>query len=70
MREADSVNYKEVEYSIIQTALPKGWKWTVFLSPTRTRTGIAKTREDAVLDAERAIDRAIEQMERDLKPRR
>jgi len=39
---------------------PSCWKWVVFLDATKTRTGIALTRADAVLDAEFAIEKALE----------
>ncbi len=48
------MEYKSVEYRVAQTV--HGWKWTLFLTPTRTRTGLANSRSDAVSDAERAID--------------
>jgi len=62
--EVRAVNYKGLEYSVLQTADPTGWKWTAFLDATGTRTGIARSRADAVLDAERAIDKAIKDMDR------
>jgi hypothetical protein len=58
------MDYKGVEYTIVQTANPSGWKWTVFLDATRTRTGESPTRQLAVLEAERAIDKAIERDKR------
>ena len=42
------------------------WKWIVFLDANRMRTGIALTRADAVLDAELAIEKALERR-KDLK---
>jgi hypothetical protein len=54
------MEYKMIQFEVIQTANPYGWKWIVFLDATRTRTGIALTRADAVLDAEFAIDKALE----------
>jgi hypothetical protein len=63
-KEVRTVDYKEIEYSVVQTANPAGWKWTVFLDATRTRTGIAHSRADAVLDAERAIDRVMKDLDR------
>jgi hypothetical protein len=53
------VNHKGIEYSILQTANPTGWKWIVFLDQTRTRSGIAHSRAYAVLEAEYAIDKAM-----------
>ena len=58
------MDYKGIEYSIVQTANPTGWKWIVLLDATRTRTGIAHSRAHAVLDAERAIDKAMKDLDR------
>jgi hypothetical protein len=58
------VDYKGIEYSVVQTANPTGWKWTVLLDASRTRTGIAHRRADAVLDAERAIDEVVKDLDR------
>jgi hypothetical protein len=54
------MEYKAVQFEIVQTTNPCCWKWIVFLDEARTRTGIALTRADAVLDAECAIDKALE----------
>jgi hypothetical protein len=53
------MEYKAIEYEIIQTTNPSCWKWIVFLDATRTRSGVALTRADAVLDAELAIEKAL-----------
>jgi hypothetical protein len=37
--EVGAVIYKGVEYQVVQTANPSGWKWTVYLDAIRTRTG-------------------------------
>ena len=58
------MDYKGIEYTVVQTANPTGWKWTVLLTATRTRTGIAQSRAHAVLDAEHAIDKAIKELDR------
>jgi hypothetical protein len=62
-----ATEYKALEFEIIQTANPCCWKWVVFLDATITRTGIALTRADAVLDAEFAIDKVLESRPRCLK---
>jgi len=51
------VDHKGIEYSVVQTA--DGWKWIVFLDATKTRTGVARTRAHALLDAEHAIDMVL-----------
>ena len=54
------MEYKTIRFEVIETTNPYGWKWIVFLDLTKTRTGIGLTRADAVLDAEFAIDKALE----------
>jgi hypothetical protein len=58
------VIYKDIEYQVVQTTSPPGWKWTVFLDEIRTRTGHAHSRAHAVLDAEHAIDRAVQDLDK------
>jgi hypothetical protein len=53
------MEYKGIHYEIVQTANPRGWKWTVFLDDGRTRRGEAATRPHAFVVAERAIDNAM-----------
>jgi len=45
------MEYKAIQFEIVQTRDPCCWKWIIFLDATRTRTGIALTRADAMLDA-------------------
>jgi hypothetical protein len=54
------MEYKAVQFEVAQTIKPCCWKWVVFLDATKMRTGIALTRGDAVLDAEIAIEKALE----------
>ena len=61
------MEYKAIQFEIIQTTNPCCWKWVVFLDATKTRTGIALTRADAMLDAEFAIEKAFESRQRCLK---
>jgi hypothetical protein len=58
------MEYKNIQFDVIQTTNPYGWKWIVFLDANRTRTGVGLTRADAVLDAEFAIDKALEGRQR------
>jgi hypothetical protein len=53
------MEYKNIQYEVIEMANPYGWKWIVFLDAARTRTGIGLTRADAVLDAEFAINNVL-----------
>ena len=54
------MEYKTIQFEVIETTNPYGWKWIVFLDATRTRTGVGLTRADAVSDAEFAIEKALE----------
>lgn len=58
------MEYKNIQFDVIQTTNPYGWKWIVLLDANRTRTGVGLTRADAVLDAELAIDKALESRQR------
>jgi hypothetical protein len=61
-----AMEYKAIQFEIIQMTNPCCWKWVVFLDATKTWTGIALTRADAVLDAEFAIEKAFESRQRGL----
>jgi hypothetical protein len=54
------MEYKTVQFDVVETTNPCCWKWTLFLDSSRMRTGIALTRADAILDAELAIDKVLE----------
>ena len=50
------MTYKGFEYSIVQTACPTGWRWTVQLDIERIKTGISYSKGNAIFQAVRAID--------------
>jgi hypothetical protein len=54
------MEYKTIQFEVVETTNPFGWKWVVFLDATRTRTGIGLTRADAVLDAELVIEKVLD----------
>lgn len=51
------MNYKGIEYQVVPTANPTGWKWTVSMDGRQPRTGEAYTRAAAVALAQLTIDR-------------
>lgn len=53
------MRYRDIEYQVVQTANPTGWKWTVQLDDERTRTGTGISRNHAIGLAQRAIDKAL-----------
>ena len=61
------MDYKGVEFQVVQASNPGCWKWTAFLDAIRMRSGVALTRADAVLDAELAIEAALERREQSIK---
>jgi len=53
------MEYKGIEYQVVQTVHPNGWKWTVKLDEKRTRTGSGYNRTAAIGLAQSAIDKLI-----------
>jgi len=47
------MEHKGIQYQVVQTANPTGWKWTVQLDEGRT------SREYAIYDATNAIEKAL-----------
>jgi hypothetical protein len=56
------MEYRGVQYQIVQTASPTGFRWTAYLDETRTRTGISPTIKSAVADAQTKIDNVLRRM--------
>jgi hypothetical protein len=53
------MEHKGVQYQVVQTANPTGWKWTVNLPDGRTRMGTSFSRGNAIFNAVRAIEKAF-----------
>jgi 3,4-dihydroxy-2-butanone 4-phosphate synthase len=53
------MEHRGVQYQIVQTANPTGFKWTVHIDASRTRTGVSATMKSAIIDAQRKIDKAL-----------
>jgi hypothetical protein len=53
------VEYKGIQYQVVQTANPTGFRWTVQLDATRTRNGVSYSKKAAILDAQRKIDKEL-----------
>ena len=50
--------YRGVEYRLVQSIAPKGWRWS-FEYAGRQRAGHKSHREDALIHLKRSIDQAI-----------
>jgi hypothetical protein len=55
------MEYRGIQYQVVQTANPTGFKWTVDLGDGRIRTGQSFAMKAAIVDAERKIDRALKE---------
>jgi hypothetical protein len=53
------MEYRGIQYQIVQTANPAGFKWTVQFDADRTKTGQSKLRRVAVIKAQRSIEREL-----------
>jgi hypothetical protein len=53
------MDYKGIEYHVVQTANPTGWSWTVQMEGREPRTGSAYNRTTAVALAQIAIDKLL-----------
>jgi hypothetical protein len=55
------MEHKGFEYSVVQTANPTGWKWTIQLDEKRTKVGSTFSRASAINFAKQAIEKAAKQ---------
>jgi hypothetical protein len=54
------MEHKGVQFTVLQTANPTGWQWTVILSPPlRSKTGKASRKEVAVSKAIATINNLV-----------
>jgi hypothetical protein len=53
------MEYKGFKYTVVQTANPTGWKWTVWLDERRSKMGNAFSRASAITFAQHAIEKII-----------
>ena len=61
------MKYKGLQYSLVQTSSPTGWKWIVRLDDGRTKTGTAPNRTAAIRLAEIRIEKALKKRSRELE---
>jgi hypothetical protein len=51
LREYERMEYRTIQYQVVQTASPTGFKWTVHLDEVQTRTGVSHAMKSAVAEA-------------------
>jgi hypothetical protein len=55
------MQYQGIEYTIVQTANPFGWRWSFDREGRSPKTGISYNRVEAILAAEGAINQALKE---------
>jgi hypothetical protein len=53
------MEHRGVEFTVVQTANPTGWRWTVEIPGQKPRSGAVHDRAGAIANAKRAIDIAL-----------
>ena len=53
------MEHKGIQYRVVQTANPTGFRWTVEFDDNRTKTGTCSSRGNAIFKAARAIENAL-----------
>jgi hypothetical protein len=61
------MEHKGIQYQVVQTANPTGFRWTVQLDENKTKTGVAREKGSAIFQAVRFIDRAIREQPQEAK---
>ena len=57
--ELDLMDYRGVEYSLVRSIAPSGWRW-IFHYLDHEFSDINRTRHEAITAVERAIDKLVE----------
>jgi hypothetical protein len=52
------MEYRGVQYAIVRTMAPNGWRWIIKRAPN-DKTGVVSNRDDAVRLAKKFIDELI-----------
>ncbi|MBR0706279.1 MULTISPECIES: hypothetical protein [Bradyrhizobium] len=53
------MEHQGIEYTVVQTINPPGWKWSFERDGRSPRTGIALNRAEAISAAQRAINQSL-----------
>jgi hypothetical protein len=65
-----SMKHRDIEYTLVQGIGRHVWKWSVAFDADHSASGQAMTKAEAVSEAERAIDRALDPRKLRLVPPR
>jgi hypothetical protein len=53
------MEYRGIQYQVVQTANPTGWKWTMQLDGGHIKTGVSYSRQYAIYEVTNAIEKAL-----------
>jgi hypothetical protein len=56
------MEYQGIQYTVVQTINPFGWKWSFEREGRSPKTGIAFSRAEAIQAAEQAIGRSLKEL--------
>jgi hypothetical protein len=56
------MEYKGIEYQVVQSDSPTEWEWTVWIEGRQPRTGSGRSRTLAIAYAQIAIDRHLKEI--------
>ena len=49
------MEHKGIRYTVVQTAAPTGWRWSVELTPLKSRTGQSHNKDSAIRKAQSVV---------------
>jgi hypothetical protein len=61
------MEHKGIQYQVVQTANPTGFRWAVQLDENKTKTGVSTSKGNAIFNAVSFIDRAIREQPKEAK---
>ncbi len=53
------MEHRGIEFSVLQSASPRGWRWTVEIPGRKPKSAVEHDRAGAIFRAQRAIDAAL-----------
>jgi hypothetical protein len=53
------MKYRGIQYQVVQTPNPTGWKWTAQLEGGHIKTGVSCSRQYAIYEVTNAIEKAL-----------
>jgi hypothetical protein len=61
------MEHKGIQYQVVQTANPTGFRWAVQLDENKTKTGVSTSKGNAIFNAVSFIGRVIREQPKEAK---